>query len=97
MRFQNYLIEVQSESIKSVTFVSKDRMTKEISVSKKGNEYSIVVDTESSAPLSVRGVKSSLARSKYTDEDKALKAFDKKVAMAKKKGWKETKRYPREE
>ena len=86
-----YEILKQSEPVKSIKMISKDRMTKSISLHKNVDEtFDIIVDTESVAPTSVRGVKSSLARTKKIEgEDKALKLFDKKIAAAKKKGWKE--------
>ena len=80
----------RSEPVKNIEMVNKDKMTKSIHLSQnRDGSFEISVDTESLAPTSVRGVKSSLVRSKYADEDKALKAFDKKVNNAKKKGWKE--------
>lgn len=91
MKLKQYLNEafVQSEPIKSITMINKERLTKRIFLSIKGDTYEIVVDTESLAPTTVRGVKSTLVRSKFTDEKKALKSFDTKVNNAKKKEWKE--------
>ena len=90
MKTFRMILEAQVESVKSVKMISKDRMTKEIVLFKKPDgTFEIVADTESDAPTTVRCVKSTLAWTKIDDEQKALKMYDKKVAAAKKKGWKE--------
>jgi hypothetical protein len=79
------------EPIKQITLLNKQKFSKMISLSKHRNgSFEITVNTESPAPTSVTGVKSSLSRTKFKadEEEKANKAFDKKVAFATKKGWK---------
>jgi hypothetical protein len=81
-------ILLAEETVKSAKLI-KAGNTKSIDLFQQGDKFLIIMDTESPAPTTVRGVKSTLVRTKAEDEGKAMKMFDKKVAFAKKKGWKE--------
>lgn len=95
MKLKRYLTEgwrqKQGNTLDHVVMLNDKRNTKSFSLYSYNDEsdFVIVIITETDAPNTVKGVKESIVRKKFTDKDKAIKSFKKSVAMAKKKGWKE--------
>lgn len=63
----------------------KEHKSKEISV--KGKE--IAISTEVPSPTAVSGVRNSISRKKFKDEDEAKIAFEKMLERSRKQGWME--------
>jgi hypothetical protein len=78
MRFMEYLKE------EKVLFSKpKEHKTKEISL----HGDTVIVSTENPNPTAVSGVRNSLRRKKYKDEDTAREAYDKMITSSVKKAW----------
>jgi hypothetical protein len=86
-RYESYFTEASRE-LKKTKF-KKGNFIKEIVLyaSAYSDKTELIIDTESPAPSSVRGVKSSLVRKSFPDEAQGTEAFDKAVKSALSKGW----------
>jgi len=91
-RYRSFLKEIVNPILKSIK-LEKGNFIKTIDAfnpnPRRGEtQYELVIDTESPAPTSLKGVKSSLVRKKFDSEESIIDAFEKSVKMANQKGWK---------